>query len=61
VGDNGNAGPGPNLTHVAGHLPRQAIERTLINPTAPMPSYSSLKQRQPKDFQALVDFLGSRK
>jgi ubiquinol-cytochrome c reductase cytochrome b subunit/menaquinol-cytochrome c reductase cytochrome b/c subunit len=61
VGDNGNSGPGPNLTHVAGHLPRQAIQRTLINPTAPMPSYSRLQQRQPKDFTALVNFLGSLK
>ena len=61
VGDNGNAGPGPNLTHVAGHLPRQAIERTLINPTAPMPSYSGLQERQPKDFEALVNYLGSLK
>jgi menaquinol-cytochrome c reductase cytochrome b/c subunit len=61
VGDNGNAGPGPNLTHIAGHLPRQAIQRTLINPTAPMPSYSRLQQRQPQDFEALVNFLGSLK
>jgi menaquinol-cytochrome c reductase cytochrome b/c subunit len=61
VGENGNAGPGPNLTHVAGHLPRQAIQRTLVNPTAPMPSYSRLQQRQPKEFKELVDYLGSLK
>src|SRR3954471_5903319 len=61
VGENGNSGPGPNLTHIAGHLPRQAIERTLVNPTAPMPSYSRLQQRQPKEFKELVDYLGSLK
>jgi menaquinol-cytochrome c reductase cytochrome b/c subunit len=61
VGENGNSGPGPNLTHIAARLPRQAIQRTLINPTAPMPSYSRLQQRQPQQFQALVTFLGSLK
>src|SRR3954464_8554190 len=61
VGDNGNAGPGPNLTHIAAALPRQAIARTLINPTAPMPSYSRLQQRSPQRFNQLVQFLGSLK
>jgi ubiquinol-cytochrome c reductase cytochrome b subunit/menaquinol-cytochrome c reductase cytochrome b/c subunit len=61
VGDNGNSGPGPNLTHVASRLPRQAIARTLVNPTAPMPSYSRLQQRSPKEFAALTAFLGSLK
>src|SRR4051812_49549162 len=50
LGENGNAGPGPQLTHVASRLPRQAIARTLVNPTAPMPSYSRLQQRNPKQF-----------
>jgi ubiquinol-cytochrome c reductase cytochrome b subunit/menaquinol-cytochrome c reductase cytochrome b/c subunit len=61
VGDNGNSGPGPNLTHIASRLPRQAIARTLVNPTAPMPSYSRLQQRSPKEFAALTAFLGSLK
>jgi menaquinol-cytochrome c reductase cytochrome b/c subunit len=61
VGDNGNAGPGPNLTHIAARLPRQAIARTLINPTAPMPSYSRLQQREPKRYAELTAFLGSLK
>ena len=59
VGDNGNAGPGPNLTHVGSRLPKAAIARTLINPTAPMPSFSRLQQRQPNQFRDLVNFLGS--
>jgi menaquinol-cytochrome c reductase cytochrome b/c subunit len=59
VGENGNSGPGPNLTHIAGHLPSQAIARTLVNPTAPMPTYSRLKEREPKKFDELVSYLGS--
>jgi menaquinol-cytochrome c reductase cytochrome b/c subunit len=61
VGENGNAGPGPNLTHIAARLPRQAIARTLINPTAPMPSYSRLQQLTPRRFNELTAFLGSLK
>jgi ubiquinol-cytochrome c reductase cytochrome b subunit/menaquinol-cytochrome c reductase cytochrome b/c subunit len=61
VGENGNAGPGPDLTDVGTKLPRAAIARTLINPTAPMPSFSNLQQQDPKQFNALVDYLGSLK
>jgi len=58
IGDNGNAGPGPNLTHIAARLPRQAIARTLVNPTAPMPSFKNLP---PNKFQAIVNFLSQLK
>jgi menaquinol-cytochrome c reductase cytochrome b/c subunit len=58
IGDNGNAGPGPNLTHIASRLPRQAIARTLVNPTAPMPSFKNLP---PAKFQAIVNFLSQLK
>jgi hypothetical protein len=54
IGDYGNARPGPNLTHVASRLPRQAIARTLVNPTAPMPSFKNLPA---KKFKAVVEFL----
>jgi menaquinol-cytochrome c reductase cytochrome b/c subunit len=37
IGENGNGGPGPNLTRIGDKLPRAAILRTLENPTAPMP------------------------
>ena len=53
-GHNGNDGPGPHLTDVGARLPRQAIARTLINPTAPMPSYAEMPEEQ-RD--ALVEFL----
>jgi ubiquinol-cytochrome c reductase cytochrome b subunit/menaquinol-cytochrome c reductase cytochrome b/c subunit len=60
-GENGNNGPGPNLTKIGARLPRQAIARTLINPTAPMPSYQSLQEADPKKFNELVDFVASLK
>ncbi len=58
IGDNGNAGPGPDLTHIASRIPRQAIARTLVNPTAPMPSFKNLP---PAKFQAIVNFLSQLK
>jgi quinol---cytochrome c reductase cytochrome c subunit, bacillus type len=58
IGENGNAGPGPNLTNIASRLPRQAIARTLVNPTAPMPSFKNLP---PKKFTAIVNFLSQLK
>ena len=60
-GENGNNGPGPNLTHIGAKLPRQAIARTLLNPTAPMPSYQSLQEQDPKKFDELVNFVASLK
>jgi ubiquinol-cytochrome c reductase cytochrome b subunit/menaquinol-cytochrome c reductase cytochrome b/c subunit len=55
-GEAGNSGPGPELTKIGERLPREAIARTLRNPTAPMPSYADLP---PKKFNALVDFLAA--
>src|SRR3712207_1722936 len=54
IGENGNDGPGPELTDIATKLPKAAILRTLENPTAPMPSYREL---DPEKKAALVDFL----
>jgi menaquinol-cytochrome c reductase cytochrome b/c subunit len=61
LGDNGNAGPGPELTEIGARVPRQAIARTLINPTAPMPSFSGLQRNSPDKFNALVAFLSQLK
>jgi menaquinol-cytochrome c reductase cytochrome b/c subunit len=55
-GEAGNAGPGPDLSHIGATLPEQAIARTLRNPTAPMPSYSGLPK---KKFDALVAYLAA--
>jgi menaquinol-cytochrome c reductase cytochrome b/c subunit len=58
LGDNGNNGPGPVLTHVGARIPRQGIARTLVNPTAPMPSFRNLP---PQKFKAVVNFLSQLK
>ena len=58
IGDNGNAGPGPNLTHVGSRVPSGAIARTLVDPTEPMPSFKNLP---PKKFNAVVTFLSEMK
>jgi ubiquinol-cytochrome c reductase cytochrome b subunit/menaquinol-cytochrome c reductase cytochrome b/c subunit len=58
IGGNGNNGPGPVLTNIASRLPRQGIARTLVNPTAPMPSFKNLPS---KKFEAVVDFLSQLK
>jgi ubiquinol-cytochrome c reductase cytochrome b subunit/menaquinol-cytochrome c reductase cytochrome b/c subunit len=58
IGENGNDGPGPPLTQIASRLPKQAIARTLINPTSPMPSFKNLP---PEKFNALVTYLSQLK
>jgi menaquinol-cytochrome c reductase cytochrome b/c subunit len=58
IGENGNSGPGPDLTHIASRLPRQGLARTLVNPTAPMPSFKNLP---PQKFNAIVNFLAQLK
>ncbi len=58
LGEDGNAGPGPELTHIGSRLPAQGIARTLVNPTAPMPSFKNLP---PKKFSAAVFFLSQLK
>ena len=52
IGENGNDGPGPELTEIGDRLPG-AGDRSArsINPTAPMPSFASLQQKQPEKFK----------
>jgi menaquinol-cytochrome c reductase cytochrome b/c subunit len=57
LGENGNNGPGPPLTHVGSILRPAAIASTLRNPTAPMPSFAGLAKQYPQKFQNLVSFL----
>jgi menaquinol-cytochrome c reductase cytochrome b/c subunit len=57
IGDNGNNGPGPPLTHIGSTLPAAAIASTLRNPTAPMPSFKGLAEQSPTKFNNLVGFL----
>jgi menaquinol-cytochrome c reductase cytochrome b/c subunit len=58
VGDNGGA-LGPELTNIGDTLGRDAIARTLVNPTSPMPSYRSFQQENPREFDELVNFVAS--
>jgi ubiquinol-cytochrome c reductase cytochrome b subunit/menaquinol-cytochrome c reductase cytochrome b/c subunit len=60
-GENGNDGPGPELTDIADRLPKQAIARTLVNPTAPMPSFRALQEKEPEKFNDMVAFLAELK
>ena len=57
IGENGNNGPGPPLTHIGRILRPGGIASTLRNPTAPMPSFKGLAQAHPHQFQTLVQFL----
>jgi hypothetical protein len=66
-GENGNGGPGPELTEIGAKLPAQAIQRTLINPSGIMPPFkpcgsanASTSSCLPREkFDALVSFLAS--
>jgi menaquinol-cytochrome c reductase cytochrome b/c subunit len=53
---NGNAGPGPELTHIGAKLPRAAIARSLDVGPGIMPSYADLPPAKKQD---LVNFLAS--
>ena len=61
IGENGNQGPGPDLTTIGQRLPGPAIARTLVNPTAPMPSYAKLQREDPDKFNELVAYLATLK
>ena len=57
--ENGNDGPGPELTEIGAKLPRAAIARSLEVGPGIMPSYQGLKEENPEKFNAMVDFLAS--
>jgi menaquinol-cytochrome c reductase cytochrome b/c subunit len=58
VGENGNT-LGPNLSNIGSVLGKDAIARTLVNPTPPMPSYQQLQQDNPQQFSQLVEYVSS--
>jgi hypothetical protein len=58
IGSNGNNGPGPELTTIGARLPAQGIARTLVIPTAPMPSFKNMPATK---FESLVYFLSQLK
>jgi menaquinol-cytochrome c reductase cytochrome b/c subunit len=57
IGHNGGT-IGPDLTAIGARSSRQAIARTLVNPTAPMPAYTELSENKRDD---LVEFLAQLK
>ena len=58
LGDNGNAGPGPDLTQIGARIPRNAILRSLEAGPGIMPSFQDLGQ---KKLNEVADFLASLK
>jgi len=56
IGENGNDGPGPELTEIGAKLPREAIARSLEVGPGTMPSYAEL---EPKKLNDLTAFLAS--
>jgi menaquinol-cytochrome c reductase cytochrome b/c subunit len=60
VGENGNT-LGPNLSNIGNVLGKDAIARTLVNPTPPMPSYSTFQRESPEQFNQLVKYVASLK
>jgi ubiquinol-cytochrome c reductase cytochrome b subunit/menaquinol-cytochrome c reductase cytochrome b/c subunit len=56
LGENGNNGPGPELTHIAQRIPREAIVRSLEIGPGIMPSFRELP---PEKLEELADFLSS--
>ena len=60
IGENGNT-LGPNLSTIGDRLGKDAIARTLVNPTDPMPPYRKLRSEQPEQFDQLVTYISSLK
>jgi hypothetical protein len=54
IGEDGNSGPGPDLTHVGSRLSGVQIARAILYAKAPMPSFRRLPKAK---FQGLVEFL----
>jgi mono/diheme cytochrome c family protein len=60
IGENGGT-LGPDLTHIGDKLGKDAIARTLVNPTSPMPAFTEMQKDQPEQFDQLVSYIASLK
>jgi menaquinol-cytochrome c reductase cytochrome b/c subunit len=60
IGENGGT-LGPDLTTIGDTLGRDAIARTLVNPTSPMPSFQSYREENPREFEEMVNYVASLK
>jgi hypothetical protein len=56
IGDNGNRGPGKNLTHIGSKLSEREIVHAIVDPRAPMPSFRHLPAEKLHD---IVRFLAA--
>ena len=54
IGENGNGGPGPELTYIGKRLPRAAIARSLQIGPGIMPSYSNLSRKKQDELTAYL-------
>jgi len=54
IGENGNDGPGPELTEIGAKIPREAIARSLEIGPGIMPAYSDLSPKQADDLTAFL-------
>lgn len=54
LGENGNGGPGPELTEIGARLPREAIARSLQIGPGIMPAYTGLDPEQLNDLTAYL-------
>jgi hypothetical protein len=54
IGDQGNSGLGPNLTHLGSALSKRQIEHAIVDPSVPMPSFKNLPGAK---LAAVVGFL----
>jgi hypothetical protein len=57
IGQDGNRGPGQNLTHVGNTLSRAQIEHVILHPSAPMPSFKNLPPRKLHDIVRFLSLL----
>jgi hypothetical protein len=54
IGEDGNRGPGQDLTHIGARLDEAQIKRAILDASEPMPSFKNLPKEK---FHALVRFL----
>jgi menaquinol-cytochrome c reductase cytochrome b/c subunit len=54
IGENGNDGPGPDLTEIGAKIPREAIARSLVVGPGVMPSYADLSPQKQDDLTAFL-------
>jgi quinol-cytochrome oxidoreductase complex cytochrome b subunit len=54
IGENGNDGPGPDLTEIGAQIPQEAIARSLEVGPGVMPAYGDLPQQKQEDLTAFL-------